>query len=117
MLKKVNGAFFDGYEAVVLDAPQLFESGLSGQCRLVVSVLAPERQRRERIMERDGISEEEADRRMRAQLSEAYFREHSDLCIENTGSLDTLHAQVQRTAQAIEGAISGALKDARRSQT
>ncbi|MBQ1370252.1 MAG: dephospho-CoA kinase, partial [Clostridia bacterium] len=40
--KKINGAFFDGYEGVILDASQLFESGLNERCTLVVSVVAPE---------------------------------------------------------------------------
>ena len=35
--KKINGAFFDGYEGVILDASQLFESGLNERCTLVVS--------------------------------------------------------------------------------
>ena len=39
--KKINGAFFDGYEGVILDASQLFESGLNERCTLVVGREGP----------------------------------------------------------------------------
>ena len=81
---------------VVLDAPQLFESGCNRGCNIIVSVLADEKLRIGRIMSRDGISAEDALRRMRAQHSDAFFRTHSDYIIENNASPDDLKPAVKQ---------------------
>lgn len=107
--KKVNGAFFDGYEGVVLDASQLFESGLNERCSLVVSVVAPEDVRLRRIMERDHLTEEKARLRMNAQYPEEFFRTHSDYIIENTGTAEELKLQLRQLAGLFEQHISGEL--------
>jgi len=107
ILNTVTDKFLDGYEAVVVDAPQLFESGLGAKCNVIVSVTASEALRQERIMARDHLSEAEASLRMKAQLSEDFFREHSDIVIENTGDEESLHEQVLRAARILEEVISG----------
>ncbi len=105
--KKVQGAFWDGYEAVIIDAPQLFESGLAKDCNLVISVVAPEDVRLKRIMERDEMTEESARKRIRAQLPDDYFRQNSDFVIENTGSEEELKEKILYAARIIEVKISG----------
>lgn len=105
--KKINGAFFDGYEGVVLDASQLFESGLNERCTLVLSVVAPEALRLRRIMARDGITEEQARQRMSAQLSEDFFRTHSNYVLENTGTEEDLKLQLRQIAAILEEHIAG----------
>lgn len=107
IMKKVEGRFFMGYEGVIVDAPQLFESGLASKCTLVLSVTAREDIRLRRIMERDGVSEAEARLRMQAQLPESFFREHSDIILENNGTPESLHEQVTQAARIIEDVISG----------
>ncbi len=76
--------------AAVLDAPQLFEAGAEHLCDPVIAVLSSEQIRLARIMARDGISEERARARIFAQKSDAFFREHADIIIENNGDLDAL---------------------------
>lgn len=105
--KKVQGAFWDGYEAVIIDAPQLFESGLAKDCNLVISVVAPEDVRLRRIMERDEMTEESARKRIKAQLPDDYFRQNSDFVIENTGSEEDLKEKILYVARMIEVKISG----------
>lgn len=105
--KKINGAFFDGYEGVILDASQLFESGLNERCTLVLSVVAPESVRLSRIMARDGISKEQALQRMNAQLSEDFFRTHSNYVLENTGTEEDLKLQLRQIAAILEEHIAG----------
>lgn len=78
-LKELKGA--SGY--AVFDAPQLFESGIDVICDTVVSVVAEESTRLARIMNRDGITEDEARQRINAQFSEEFFRANSDYIIEN----------------------------------
>lgn len=56
-----------GNKTVVLDAPTLFDSGLQDRCSRIVVVTADENIRLERIMKRDGITENEARLRMSAQ--------------------------------------------------
>lgn len=73
----------EGKPAVILDAPQLFESGLDVICAFVVAVTAPEEIRIERIKKRDGIDIERIKQRMSAQLSLAEFIEKADIVIIN----------------------------------
>ena len=82
--------------AAVLDAPQLFEAGADSDCNVIVSVLATPALRLERIMRRDGISEDAAHARMQAQRSDAFFRAHSDYVIENNESPEHLLPTVRR---------------------
>lgn len=81
-------AFREGTKAVVLDAPQLFESGENQACDLIIAVIAPEALRIERIMKRDQISEESARLRANAQKSETYYKEHADLLVRNYPPFD-----------------------------
>ena len=105
--KKINGAFWDGYEAVIIDAPQLFESKMSYDCNFIVSVVAPVETRLKRIMERDNLTKEEAERRINSQLSDDFFRENSDVVIENDGDEQKLKDQALYVARLIEVKISG----------
>lgn len=107
IMKKVNGEFWNGYEAVLIDAPQLFESGLSDRCGFIVSVTAPEELRLSRIIKRDGIDEESARLRMSAQYDENFFIENSDVVIQNNGDDERLKEQILYTARLIETKISG----------
>ncbi len=58
-----------------IDAIKLWESGLGALCEETVAVTAPEDVRVRRVMARDGIPEEAALARVRAQRDAAYFRE------------------------------------------
>ena len=82
-----------GAKAFLIEAPQLFESGLHELCDLVVSVLSEHDLRITRLIARDGISKEMAERRIANQFRDSFFREHSDFCIENNEG-DDLEKQV-----------------------
>ena len=69
----------------VLDAPQLFEANAQNKCYKIVSVIAPYELRLERIMSRDGITKDDAEKRMKSQFSEQYFIDNSDYVINNDG--------------------------------
>ncbi len=89
------------YAAAVIDAPLLFESGFNTECDLVVSVIAPRDIRVARITERDGISREQAERRIDSQLDDEFLRHHSDIIIENKGDLVWLSAEVKKITDRI----------------
>ena len=72
-----------GARLIALDAIKLVESGLGAICDVTVAVTAPEEVRVRRIMTRDGISEDYARARVRAQRSEGAFRADCDTVFEN----------------------------------
>lgn len=110
ILKKINGEFWNGYEGVIVDAPQLFESGLDKKCNFIIAVSAPEDLRLKRIMERDGIDEEVAKWRMSVQHDREFFVKNCDIVITNDGDNERLAEQVRNVARLIEQKISGELE-------
>ena len=90
----VNICRQNGARAVLIDAPQLFEAGVDQDCDLTLGVIAPDDLCINRIMERDGISRENAEKRLAAQHSNDYFRKNCTAVIENTGTQEELDARV-----------------------
>lgn len=66
-----------------IDAIGLFEGGLAQLCDTTVAVTAPEAQRIARLMARDGISEEYARLRIRAQKTDGEFSALCDHTLHN----------------------------------
>ena len=83
-----------GVRAVLIDAPQLFEAGLEKEVDLTLGVIAPDELWIERIMARDGISRENAVKRLAAQHGNDYFLKNCTAVIENTGSQAELETQI-----------------------
>ncbi len=69
-----------------IDAIGLFEGQLAELCDVTVAVTAPREQRIRRLTARDGISPEDACRRIDAQHDEGWFRERCDCTLENGGT-------------------------------
>ncbi len=79
---------------VVLEAAVLIEAewfDLADEVWLVV--VSPDTARR-RMMERNGLSDEEANKRIAAQLTNEQRRPHAQVVVENNGSLDDLRRAV-----------------------
>ena len=89
--------------SVLLDAPTLFEAGADRLCDMIISVVADEDIRLRRIMARDGIDETAARNRFSSQHDEAFFRERSDIVIENNGGEDELISRVTEIIENITG--------------
>ena len=87
---------------IVLDAPTLFESGADRECDRVVSVTADVQSRKERIIRRDKLTEEEADERIQAQHDEEYYKSRSWQVLENNGSIDELKNQTSVLLSKLE---------------
>ncbi len=75
----------EGTAAVLVDAPQLFESGFDAECDCVLAVLAPRALCLSRIMERDGLSLARATARQEAQKSDDFFTARADAVLMNDG--------------------------------
>ena len=72
-----------GRTLAAIAAIALVESGLDRLCSATVAVTAPPEARVRRIMAREGIPEDYAWSRVRAQKPEAYFREHCGYTLVN----------------------------------
>lgn len=96
----------EGYRAVAVDAPLLFESGFDKKCDTVISVTAPYETRLERIIKRDGIDRERAAARLRSQKSECFYVENSDYIISNDGNTDDLKRQTETVVRKILGTVA-----------
>lgn len=90
-----------GCTKAVLDAPALFEAGADSLCGKIMAVISPRQMRLERIMARDGISYDEADRRISAQSQDDYYTGRSDFIIENNGSAQELSQTVEHVIKAL----------------
>lgn len=90
-----------GERAVVIDAPLLFEAGLNDKCDIIISVIADIDTRISRIIDRDGITEEHALRRVSSQKSDEWLIERSDYVINNNGDISELRAVVADIVEEI----------------
>ncbi len=80
--KKLQSLSKESVPAIIIDAPQLFESGLDSRCDFIAAVLAPKEIRIKRLQKRDGISAEEVLSRMSVQYSDDFFRKHSNFILD-----------------------------------
>lgn len=70
-------------EIVVKESAILFESKANKDCDFVILVTAPKEIRIKRVMERDGVSKEEVEKRMKNQISEEEKEKKSNFVINN----------------------------------
>lgn len=104
---QLEGLRAAGCEKALLDAPALFESGAERLCTKVAVVVAPEDVRLARILVRDGISPQEASRRMKAQPPVTFYTGRADYIFENNGGKAELTEAAQKLARAVEESIRG----------
>ena len=94
MKEKVKEGERQGNRVVILDAPLLFESKADQLCDKILAVVAEEETRKQRIMERDGLTNEEAEARMKRQHDDSFYITRSDYVIHNDGDAASLRLQV-----------------------
>jgi|FLOH01.1.fsa_nt_gi dephospho-CoA kinase len=87
--ERQNDAWF------IVDAPLMFESGISEQMDKVLVVTAPDGQRIKRVCERNQMSEQDFLKRDKLQMSQDKKTEKADYIIVNDGSFDDLAAKVE----------------------
>lgn len=99
--QRIAEYFASGCDIIVFDAPQLFESGSDKLCDIIVSVIASQECRLARIISRDGISREQALSRMKVQLSEEYFKRHSDYIINGEQDINTVTGEAETFIKSV----------------
>jgi dephospho-CoA kinase len=91
-------------QRVILDAALIVEWGLHRELDAVILVTAPETLRRARLMEREGLSVEEAERRIRLQMLEDDKRPFATYEIKNEGTIEELRRAADAIWEQIESA-------------
>jgi dephospho-CoA kinase len=91
----------DGVPVVVLEAAVLIEAAWTDLVDEVWLVAVPPELARERIIERNGLTAEQADARIAAQLTNEQRARHATVVIENSGTLEELERRVDAEWQRI----------------
>jgi len=81
---------------IIVDAALLIETDMRKLVDEVWLVVADEKAQISRLMNRDGLSEEEAKERIQSQMSTSEKKKYADIIIENSGDLKHLKVQVKR---------------------
>jgi len=81
--KRIEAFNEQGGKTAAIDAIALIESGKSNKCDVVIGVTAPLEKRLSRIMKRDEITEESAQKRINAQQQDSYYINNCDHILEN----------------------------------
>ncbi|MCM3702946.1 dephospho-CoA kinase [Paenibacillus macerans] len=84
----------DPRRLVVADIPLLYESGLERLYERIMVVYVPRDVQLSRLMQRDGLSREEAERRLNAQMDIELKKERADILIDNSRGLDETERQI-----------------------
>ena len=89
-IEKINGDTI-----AVIDAPLLFESELNKICDKVIGVISKKELQIERIVARDNIDYEQAEKRLAAQQTNEFYIKNCDDIIENNNNLVNVEKVIQ----------------------
>lgn len=80
---------------IAIDAPLLFEAKLDEICEFVIAVISDNLEVQiERITKRDGITEEQAMARLKAQKPNDFYTQKSSYAIVNNGKIEEVEKQI-----------------------
>ena len=85
-----------------IDAIGLFEGGLAELCDTTVAVTAPEDIRIRRLMQRDGISERYAQKRIAAQHTEDWYKKRCQHILHNDGTMEQFQSKCLAFLQGLD---------------
>lgn len=85
-----------GYPAVVVDAPALFEAGWETKCSFVIAALADRETRLQRIIKRDGLSFEAAEQRINGQPCDDFYISRAEYTVYNNGDDMSLKVELRK---------------------
>ena len=99
--RQIELARQNGARGAIMDAPLLYEAGADALCTHTAAVLANTEVRLGRIMARDNLSKQAAQRRLQAQKPDAFYTQKVDFTIYNNGTADALCAQADALAKEL----------------
>lgn len=87
---------------IAIDAPLLFEAKLEDICDLVIAVIAKNKELQiDRIVRRDSITREQAEKRLQAQMPDEFYTSRSQYTIVNDGELKEIEHQIREILKEI----------------
>jgi dephospho-CoA kinase len=84
------------HAVVIVDAALIFESGIGGTLRKVMVAWCRPEQQLERLMAKTGVSREEGQRRIQAQMPVEEKRRRADYLIDCSGSMEETRLQAEQ---------------------
>lgn len=96
----------NGVQHIIYDVPLLYERGLDKGMTGVAVVWVPRHIQLARLIQRDQLSAEEAERRIASQLPLDEKRERARWVIDNSGSVDDTEAQVDTWWRSLDTAAA-----------
>jgi len=84
------------YPLIVVDIPLLFEGQYDTQMDAVAVVYIPESQQIERLMVRNQLSKQEAEQRVKSQLSIEEKKRRADIVFDNRQTKEDLSAEIKK---------------------
>ncbi|KAI3404733.1 CAB5 [Candida oxycetoniae] len=101
--KQILKAYLSLCSVVILDVPLLFESQLHLVCGLVITVSTTAESQVKRLLERNPeLNREDAENRIKSQMSNEERNYKSDIVIDNSKSLQDLHKELQLVVPQIK---------------
>jgi dephospho-CoA kinase len=100
--KKISELAATGSSIIVYEVPLLFEAQIHLWLRPVILVACDVETQKKRLLERDRLTEAEAQQHLDAQMSLEDKRKLADYVIENNGDLEELERQVRGVLQKIQ---------------
>lgn len=100
--RRISDAVAAGYQLVIYEAPLLFENQIHLWLRPVILVTCDAASQRQRLRQRDRLTDEEIRQHLDAQMSLEEKRRLADIIIENSGTLEELAAQVEAVWKRIQ---------------
>lgn len=79
---------------IVIDAPLLFEAELDKMCDKVIGIISPRELQIERIVARDDIDYEDAEKRLAAQANDEFFIKKCDYIVKNDNGFSKIEEQI-----------------------
>jgi dephospho-CoA kinase len=95
MRQEAEAAEKNGAEIVFMDIPLLYESKLQYMVEKIAVVYAPPDMQLARMMERDELDEEQAQKRLRAQFPIDQKKQEADFLIDNSHTREETERQVE----------------------
>ncbi len=84
---------------IMIDAPLLFECKLDKLCDKVMGVISKRELQIERIVARDDIDYETAEKRLNAQESNDFYLRRCDVIIENNNNIGAMEKEIKKIAE------------------
>lgn len=86
---------------IVIDAPLLFEAELNKICDKTIGVIAPRELQIERVIARDNIDYEDAEKRLKAQQEDEFYIKSCDFIIKNDNGFTKMEEQINEICNKI----------------